>query len=1020
MEKVGSQRQREEEPDHLTPMDDAIQGNDQIHEVMVIDWDGDDDPANPLNWSTRTKVFNCTLISISSFLTPLASSVLAPGVPALMAEFESTSSILASLVVSIYVIGFAAGPLFMAPLSEIYGRSIVYHVCNVGFVASTVACAVAPSLGSLIAFRFFAGVFGSAAITNGSGTVADMVRPANRGAAMSALISGPLFGPVIGPIGGSFLAAAKGWRWTFWLVTIVAGCLTIAMFIGLRETYPPVLLQRQARRLRQQCPVTANHNCARSVRDEGLSRRRYLSRSIIRPLRLLFLSPICSVFALYMAVVYGYLYLMFTSITTVFQDMYGFNDSVVGLVFLGLGIGALLGLALFSVTNDRYSRRQAEKNGDGHKPEYRLGLLPYAAICLPVGLFIYGWTTEYSVHWFVPIASHAIVCTAAGRASECQFQTQQLSPSSPDVASAKFSSLTLFLRGKSRLGTATSWITLMWEFEEIRPFLFGLDPEYNDMFNKIRRLKNFFPPVEDSKFPFGAPPTSPEARCRLFLQLPDRQVAETLLSSYLETFEALFPLWHESSYNDEMARFWESPKDADTAFLAQLYMMMALGCQTMPRQGLEASRLDAQALTKCYLGHAATAFNCSHYAATYSYAGLRTLCMSVFARMMDLITQDDVKDSAVTVGFAVRVAQTMNMHRHPSHFIGMQEAEMANRIKIWSTLVLLDHLASIRSSLPPVVHSGGYDACVGLQKDLDFNTPLQSNVEIKAAGAFPGSTSFEHVLAEFLPTASRIVGMANSVNQELDYENVEKLDRELREALGKAINLYDPNHAASATRKLRLQSEMLQIIIRRVILILHEPFGRSPDAALNFKPSHIALLECSLALAVSQGDLYDEFCPSGGMRWALNLFKEDFLTALANIALGIRHQEFDTEPSTIFKTPPKIIAWNTLRRAVEITGKHVGDSKKHYLLHSGVCYLIAGLESLELGSPIREKMVETSQYIINLIEKVKGRQLDTDALDPSFTESDGDIASKPRLGSYQKDERTHGECGGDLRGSIFS
>ncbi|VUC23920.1 unnamed protein product [Clonostachys rosea] len=383
--------------------------DNQPHQVRIVDWEGDDDPNNPLNWPKRTKIINCTLISIMAFLTPLASSVLAPGVPQLMEEFESSSSILASFVVSVYVIGFAAGPLLMAPLSEIYGRRMVYHVCNLGFVVFAVACAVAPSLGSLIAFRFLGGVFGSAPITNGSGTIADMVRPANRAAAMSALIVGPLLGPVVGPIGGGFLAASRGWRWTFWLVTIVAGCLTVAMLVCLRESYPPVLLQRKARRLRKQCSRTEKHQCTRSVGDRGLSPRSHFLRSIIRPLKLLFCSPICSIFALYMAIVYGYLYLMFTSITTVFQDTYSFDDGEVGLVFLGLGTGALMGLALFSATNDRYSRKRAERDGTGHKPEYRLGLLPIAATCLPAGLFIYGWTTEYIIHWMVPIVSHVLI-----------------------------------------------------------------------------------------------------------------------------------------------------------------------------------------------------------------------------------------------------------------------------------------------------------------------------------------------------------------------------------------------------------------------------------------------------------------------------------------------------------------------------------------------------------------------------------------------------------------------------------
>jgi MFS family permease len=79
-----------------------------------------------------------------------------------MEEFKIKNVELASFVVSLYVLGFAVGPMFLAPLSEIYGRLPIYHTCNVGFLAFTIACALATNLNMLIGFRFVAGCFGSA------------------------------------------------------------------------------------------------------------------------------------------------------------------------------------------------------------------------------------------------------------------------------------------------------------------------------------------------------------------------------------------------------------------------------------------------------------------------------------------------------------------------------------------------------------------------------------------------------------------------------------------------------------------------------------------------------------------------------------------------------------------------------------------------------------------------------------------------------------------------------------------
>lgn len=202
----------------VVPTDDAEKGqavlvSDERQDPNIVDWDGPDDPENPQNWSPAKKWAHIAVLSVLTLLTPLASSMFAPGVPELMRDFHSTSEDLATFVVSVYLLGFAAGPLVVAPLSEMYGRLPVYHVCNVIFIGWTVACALAKSMNMLIGFRFLAGCFGIAPITNGGGTIADLMAPEKRGAAMAIWAMGPLLGPVIGPVAGGFLAEDVGWRW---------------------------------------------------------------------------------------------------------------------------------------------------------------------------------------------------------------------------------------------------------------------------------------------------------------------------------------------------------------------------------------------------------------------------------------------------------------------------------------------------------------------------------------------------------------------------------------------------------------------------------------------------------------------------------------------------------------------------------------------------------------------------------------------------------------------------------------
>jgi MFS family permease len=117
-----------------------------------------------------------------------------------MKDFNSTNATLGAFVTSVYLLGYTSGPLILAPMSELYGRQIVYNVCNLLFLIFTIACAVANNMGALIVFRLLSGIASSCAITLGAGTIADMIVREKRGAAMAAWMLGPLVGPTVGPL----------------------------------------------------------------------------------------------------------------------------------------------------------------------------------------------------------------------------------------------------------------------------------------------------------------------------------------------------------------------------------------------------------------------------------------------------------------------------------------------------------------------------------------------------------------------------------------------------------------------------------------------------------------------------------------------------------------------------------------------------------------------------------------------------------------------------------------------------
>lgn len=124
--------------------------------------------------------------------------------------------------------------------------------------------------------------------------------------------------------------------------------------------------------------------------------------SIIRPTKMLFLSPIVFLLSLYVAVIYGYLYLLFTTMTVVFEQQYHFSQGSVGLAYLGIGIGSMVGLVMLGTTSDRLLEYLSKRSGT-KKPEYRLPPMIPGAFFVPLALFMYGWTAEKHYHWILPI-----------------------------------------------------------------------------------------------------------------------------------------------------------------------------------------------------------------------------------------------------------------------------------------------------------------------------------------------------------------------------------------------------------------------------------------------------------------------------------------------------------------------------------------------------------------------------------------------------------------------------------------
>ncbi|KAK9468390.1 major facilitator superfamily domain-containing protein [Lipomyces arxii] len=387
----------------MTAPDDGQEIADVDPELVT--WDGPDDPENPRNWPRSKKWRSTIAMSMYNFLGPFSSSILSPAVPSIAAAFGVTNVSVSAMIMTIFVLAWAVVPLFVAPLSEIFGRRHTLRTCVFVLLIFNIACGLAKNLTQMLVFRFLAGAGGGGPLAIGAGVVADMWDGSERTTAIGLFSIGPTLGPIIAPIASGWITENMEWRWVFWIVSIVSGVLWVFGLFTLPETYAPVLLAQRAKRMRKETNNKALHTVFEITSMTATER---LKIAVTRPIILLFTHPLVFGLGLYMAFTYGFLYLLLSTFTTLWRRSYGFSVGMAGTMYIGPGLGFLLGIMVVTTSGQRVFAKLTAKNGGVSKPEFRLPVLVIAAVCMPPGLIWYGWSAEKQLFWIMPVIGAAL------------------------------------------------------------------------------------------------------------------------------------------------------------------------------------------------------------------------------------------------------------------------------------------------------------------------------------------------------------------------------------------------------------------------------------------------------------------------------------------------------------------------------------------------------------------------------------------------------------------------------------
>ncbi|KAI0129777.1 major facilitator superfamily domain-containing protein [Xylariales sp. AK1849] len=369
-------------------------------DAYLVDWHSTDDPENPQNWPSSWKLMVTLQICLLNFSVYIPSSIYVPGESSIMNDFD-VSEIIATLGLSFYTIGYGLGPMLWSPMSEIptLGRSGIYFWTLLFFVLLQLPTGFAVNMPMFLVFRLITGFVGSPSLATGGATIADMYIGARAAYGIAIWGAFGICGPVFGPIIGGFVAAAKGWRWTIWVVTWLNTFMVVMVFFCLPETSAANILYKRAKRARE---ATGDGRLrSQSEVDAAQHTKRDTLVLLARAFTFTFSEPIVFFMDLYTALLYGLFFIWFESFPLVFGDIYGFGVSHQGLAFLGIFVGGVVTVPLYLVWIKYGIIPKIIQ--PTFKPEMLLPPTFFGSVSLPICLFWYGWSARESIHWIMPI-----------------------------------------------------------------------------------------------------------------------------------------------------------------------------------------------------------------------------------------------------------------------------------------------------------------------------------------------------------------------------------------------------------------------------------------------------------------------------------------------------------------------------------------------------------------------------------------------------------------------------------------
>ncbi|KAL2815642.1 major facilitator superfamily domain-containing protein [Aspergillus cavernicola] len=356
-------------------------------------------PRHPRNWHPLRKAYDIGLIILLEFYTTAINASGATAAKDARHEFGIDLTLAVFFFVSTYSLAQAFGNIIFPPYSETFGRKKLYIVSTILYSAFSVMIAAVPSLGGTIAGRTITGFLSAIPTVIITGSIEDMFNARDRIWLVFAYMVVANFAVAMGPVMSGYITAELGWRWVFYISSMVTGCLGI-LILGIRESRPSLLLTWEVDKLRQ---VTGDMSLQPLNPDGTPDLQVFVREGLLRPLRLLCTEPIVFACSLMSGASVALSYMFTESLPPIYESM-GFTPRDANLPFFAIGLGFLPSILVRLM--DQRVATQRHRDRLPLLPENKLAGISLGAPFLAVGLWWFAWIVPpaiHGVHWFVTI-----------------------------------------------------------------------------------------------------------------------------------------------------------------------------------------------------------------------------------------------------------------------------------------------------------------------------------------------------------------------------------------------------------------------------------------------------------------------------------------------------------------------------------------------------------------------------------------------------------------------------------------